>query len=132
MEESYQDLVDLKDYVSTLEWEKRDFSLFVLDWAVSVYQGNYDDVVTCLKHFIKKYEVTNGEVVEYVYIFCDKLKTGGTPKQILSGIKLLDQVLKKQKDAGMRSKLMYLKRDMLRAAGYEKEAMRVDTLATKY
>ena len=26
---------------------------------------------------------------------------------------------------------MYLKRDMLRAAGYEKEAMRVDTLATK-
>ena len=99
--------------------------------AEKAYQGDYDDVLKYLKRFIKKYGVGDEKVGEYVYIFCEKLKENGSPEQILSGIEKLDRVVESQKDAGIRSRLMYLKRDMLRAAGYEKEAMRVDTLATK-
>ena len=130
-EKNYQKLVAFRDCINSMDWKERDFSLFVLNMAEKAYQGDYDDVLKYLKRFIKKYGVGDEKVGEYVYIFCEKLKENGSPEQILSGIEELDRVVESQKDAGIRSRLMYLKRDMLRAAGYEKEAMRVDTLATK-
>lgn len=130
-EKNYQKLVAFRDCINSMDWKERDFSLFVLNMAEKAYQGDYDDVLKYLKRFIKKYGVGDEKVGEYVYIFCEKLKENGSPEQILSGIEELDRVVESQKDAGIRSQLMYLKRDMLRAAGYEKEAMRVDTLATK-
>ena len=130
-EKNYQKLVAFRDCINSMDWKERDFSLFVLNMAEKAYQGDYDDVLKYLKRFIKKYGVGDEKIGEYVYIFCEKLKENGSPEQILSGIEKLDRVVESQKDAGIRSRLMYLKRDMLRAAGYEKEAMRVDTLATK-
>ncbi len=130
-EKNYQRLVALRDCIKSMDWKEKDFCLFVLNMAEKAYQSDYDDVLKYLKRFIKEYGVGDKRVGEYVYIFCEKLKENGSQKQILYGIGKLDRVVEKQKDAGIRSRLMYLKGDMLRAAGYEKEAMRVDTLATK-